>query len=101
MMGEPNLQEGLSIEFLALDLQLLITSSLDPKDLLALGCSCRALVETARAEPLWRWHIEETLAEHPGLTVKRSRRKCAPPPPMRCALRRSMVAAVCTLSKTA
>ena len=93
-MGEPNLQEGISIELLALDLQLLITASLDPKDLLALGCSCRALVETARAEPLWRWHIEETLAEHPGLTVKRSRRKCAPPPPMRCALRRSMLLSV-------
>ena len=79
-MGEPNLQEGLSIRDLALDLQLLITSSLDPKDLLALGCSCRALVETARAEPLWRWHIDDMLGEHPGLTVKRHASHSSPCP---------------------
>ena len=35
------------------------------------------LVETARAEPLWRWHINDTLAERQGAEQLRLAREVA------------------------
>ena len=53
------------------DLQLVVAAGLAPDDLLALACTCSALLPVARAESLWVWHARDLASEHSRVKLGR------------------------------